>query len=325
MTRIKFSILLLFLFTAIGVSAQQFTREQYIYKYKDIAIQQMKKYKIPASITLAQGCLESGDGNSALARRANNHFGIKCHDNWNGKTYRKNDDARRECFRKYNKAEDSYVDHSKFLTERSRYNSLFDLKITDYKGWAHGLKAAGYATNPKYAKLLIDIIEEYHLYKYDTGAGQAEDKDAYKNLVKEQLLRDKVRKAEKKAEKAAKKVDKASKKAQKAAKKAEKAKAKLEKHMAKTAGAETVVSESVPVSAQPVQTVTQDTVEVESLPAQDTVNNSLLYAKKVHTVKAGDTLYSISRKYGITVDDIYRMNPGIKANELKIDSQIRVE
>ncbi len=230
----------------------------------------MKKYKIPASITLAQGCLESGDGNSALARRANNHFGIKCHDGWNGKTYRKNDDSRRECFRKYNNPEESYVDHSKFLTERSRYNSLFDLKITDYKGWAHGLKAAGYATNPKYAKLLIDIIEEYHLYKYDTGAGAHEDKDALKNLVKEQLLRDKVKKAERKAEKAARKVNKASRKAQKAAKKAEKAKAKLEKHMAETTVADTAIAE---------------TSAAEVLPVQDTVSTDILPAGKVHTVQ----------------------------------------
>ncbi len=310
----KITVLLLFIFAAIQVNAQQLTREQYIYKYKDIAIQQMKKYKIPASITLAQGCLESGDGNSALARKANNHFGIKCHDGWNGKTYRKTDNRRRECFRKYNNPDESYVDHSKFLTERSRYNSLFDLKITDYKSWAHGLKAAGYATNPKYAKLLIDIIEEYHLYKYDTGSGVTDDKDAFKNLVREQHLRDKVKRAEKKAELAAKRVDKASRKAVKAAKKAEKAKAKLEKHMGITSG-----------GAAPVEPVNHNPAAVDNLPDMSTSNANIVNAKRVHTVKQGETLYSISRKYGITVDDIYRMNPGINASELKIDSQIRVE
>lgn len=139
----------------------------YVAKYKDIAIKKQKKYGIPASITLAQGILESGNGNSKLARKANNHFGIKCHKGWSGKTYHMDDDAKNECFRKYKKAEDSYRDHSEFLTQRGRYSFLFDYETTDYKKWAHGLKKAGYATNPKYPQLLIKIIEKYHLNKYD--------------------------------------------------------------------------------------------------------------------------------------------------------------
>ena len=127
---------------------------RYIRKYKDLAIEQQHKYKIPASITLAQGLLESGAGQSDLARRSNNHFGIKCHD-WKGKRVYHNDDRRGECFRKYNKVEDSYEDHSKFLALRSRYAPLFRLKITDYKGWAKGLQKCGYATDRKYANKLI--------------------------------------------------------------------------------------------------------------------------------------------------------------------------
>jgi LysM repeat protein len=147
--------------------AQRITPEEYIQTYKDVAMREMREHKIPASITLAQGLLESGAGNSALAREAKNHFGIKCHKGWTGKTYYMDDDEKDECFRKYKNAEESFRDHSEFLCTRSRYASLFDLKITDYKGWARGLKAAGYATNPKYAQLLIDRIELYDLTKYD--------------------------------------------------------------------------------------------------------------------------------------------------------------
>jgi LysM repeat protein len=143
------------------------TTEQYINTYKDIAVKKMKEYKIPASITLAQGILESGSGNSRLAVKGNNHFGIKCHKGWKGKKIYEDDDAKHECFRKYKKAADSYSDHSKFLTQRGRYSFLFDYKTTDYKKWAYGLKKAGYATNPKYPQLLIRIIEKYDLHKYD--------------------------------------------------------------------------------------------------------------------------------------------------------------
>ena len=141
--------------------------EAYIKKYRELAVEEMKKYHIPASITLAQGLLESGAGQSALARKSNNHFGIKCGSDWYGKTVSHDDDARGECVRAYKHPKDSYEDHSKFLAGRSRYASLFNLNITDYKGWARGLKKAGYATNPRYADQLIGIIELYELYKYD--------------------------------------------------------------------------------------------------------------------------------------------------------------
>ncbi|PKO95940.1 MAG: N-acetylmuramoyl-L-alanine amidase [Bacteroidetes bacterium HGW-Bacteroidetes-7] len=151
------------------VLAQRITREEYIKTYKDLAIRQMKSHGIPASIILAQACLESGNGNSRLVIEANNHFGIKCH-NWNGETILHDDDEKNECFRKYSHPEGSFTDHSEFLRYRERYKLLFDLDPLDYKAWAHGLKSAGYATNPNYAQLLIKIIEDHKLYQYDSSS-----------------------------------------------------------------------------------------------------------------------------------------------------------
>ena len=150
--------------------AQRITAEEYISIYKDIAIREMREHKIPASITLAQGLLESGCGNSELALVAKNHFGIKCHKEWTGNTFTMDDDEKNECFRSYENAEESFVDHSLFLVGRNRYAALFDLEITDYEGWAKGLKAAGYATNPKYAQLLIARINQYDLTRFDREA-----------------------------------------------------------------------------------------------------------------------------------------------------------
>ena len=147
-------------------AAQKQTRAAYIARYADIAVREMKATGIPASITLAQGCLESGDGNSTLATQANNHFGIKCH-GWKGKTVQHTDDAPDECFRSYDSAEASFRDHSDFLRYRDRYATLFNLEPTDYKGWAYGLQKAGYATAQTYAASLIRIIEDYELYRYD--------------------------------------------------------------------------------------------------------------------------------------------------------------
>ena len=143
------------------------TPEMYVELYREAAISDMRISGVPASITLAQGIYESDCGNSLLAIEANNHFGIKCHREWSGPTFHKDDDAPNECFRKYNSALESYADHSDFLRSRERYRSLFDLEVTDYKGWAHGLKRAGYATNPRYAHKLIEIIERFGLNVYD--------------------------------------------------------------------------------------------------------------------------------------------------------------
>lgn len=143
--------------------------KDYINSYKDLAVSEMKRTGIPASITLAQGMIESDYGHSTLAREGNNHFGIKCHNDWTGPTIRHHDDKRNECFRKYGKPEESFYDHSDFLKSGSRYSFLFKIEHTDYKGWARGLKKAGYATNPSYASMLISTIEENNLWYFDRG------------------------------------------------------------------------------------------------------------------------------------------------------------
>ena len=149
-----------------SIFGQEISRKEYIEKYASLAVKQMHQYKIPASITLAQGILESNNGNSRLAVKANNHFGIKCH-GWEGKKIFADDDKKNECFRNYKNVLESFVDHSLFLNKYSRYEFLFNYKITDYKSWAKGLKKAGYATNSKYPELLIKIIEENKLYQFD--------------------------------------------------------------------------------------------------------------------------------------------------------------
>ena len=152
---------------AVDINA---AREEYIAKYSALAISEMERTGVPASITLAQGLLESGAGRSTLATKANNHFGIKCHKSWRGEKVYHDDDAPQECFRSYPKAEDSFKDHSDFLRYYDRYKFLFDLEITDYKGWCYGLKKAGYATDPEYAGKLIALIEKYDLSRFDKGA-----------------------------------------------------------------------------------------------------------------------------------------------------------
>lgn len=163
-----FNILLLVLVPA-GVFSQGLSRQEYIAKYKDYAIIEMHRSGVPASITLAQGILESSDGNSRLATKGNNHFGIKCKSDWTGKTIYADDDAPNECFRAYDNALESFRDHSDFLRNNWRYQALFELDKTDYKGWALGLRKAGYATNRKYDELLVRIIEQNELYKFDVA------------------------------------------------------------------------------------------------------------------------------------------------------------
>ncbi len=183
MRRLLFFMMLL----PISLMAQKITVEEYIETYKDIAMREMRDHKIPASITLAQGIIESGAGNSALAREAKNHFGIKCHKEWKGKTYTMDDDEKNECFRVYKNAEESFRDHSEFLTSRPRYADLFKLDIMDYRSWANGLKAAGYATNPAYATMLINRIELNKLYLYDQLAmGKINENEAEQQIESEE-------------------------------------------------------------------------------------------------------------------------------------------
>lgn len=190
------SIKLLFFFYILSffpteVNAQSPVRRDvyldYIDNYAQVAIEEMKMFHIPASITLSQALIESGAGKSTLAVKANNHFGIKCHIGWAGGTVNQNDDAPGECFRSYKSADESFRDHSKFLTERTRYAALFKLDIYDYKAWANGLKQAGYATNPRYADMLIKIINDYELNQYDKFEGKLSSR-AHKIVKTEKIV-----------------------------------------------------------------------------------------------------------------------------------------
>jgi LysM repeat protein len=162
----KILIALFISFFSFSATAQRLSVEEYIEQFKDIAMNEMRRSGVPAAITLAQGILESENGNSELVKKSNNHFGIKCKSNWTGETVTHDDDANGECFRAYNNAGDSYRDHSDFLKANMRYASLFNLEQTDYPAWARGLKKAGYATNPRYPDLLVKYIEQYNLQQY---------------------------------------------------------------------------------------------------------------------------------------------------------------
>lgn len=180
--KIKFSLFALLIAFSYYSFAKKTTPSEYISTYKSDAVSEMRRSGVPASITLAQGMLESGYGNSELAKKANNHFGIKCHSSWTGPIYRLDDDKKDECFRKYKSVAESYRDHSDFLKKSRRYAFLFELEISDYKGWCRGLKKAGYATNKKYAHLLIDMIERYDLNRF------AKKSKFKKNKIKRELI-----------------------------------------------------------------------------------------------------------------------------------------
>ena len=249
--------------------------EEYIKKYRDIAVEEMKKYHIPASITLAQGLLESGAGQSTLARKSNNHFGIKCGSDWRGKTVRHDDDERNECFRAYKHPKQSYEDHSKFLVSRPRYASLFKLKITDYKGWARGLKKAGYATNPRYAEQLIGIIELYDLDKYDKKGGlkwMKENPNPHQPYIANGLVYIVVRSGD--SWKSISKEFDISRK-------------KLRKYNDLYKGYELQVGDILYLEKK---------------------NRRADKEHIVHVLRAGESMYSISQKYGIRLKRLYKLN-----------------
>ncbi len=166
MKKQKLALIIFLLFAATSFAQPSAIVKQYIEQYRDLAIEEMKRTGVPAAITLAQGIHETDAGRSQLVIKSNNHFGIKCKTGWNGESVSHDDDARGECFRKYNDPKDSYRDHSDFLKTRSHYAFLFDLDPTDYEGWCYGLKKAGYATNPKYSQILIKLIKDYGLQDY---------------------------------------------------------------------------------------------------------------------------------------------------------------
>ncbi len=274
---IKQTLLLTLCLYNINVYGQNRSKqyEEYIKEYREIAVDEMKRYHIPASITLAQGLLESGAGQGTLARKSNNHFGIKCGGDWRGKTVKHDDDARNECFRVYKDPKESYRDHSKFLAGRPRYASLFQLKITDYKGWAHGLKKAGYATNPRYAYQLIDIIERYDLHKYDTKGGfkwMKENPNPHTPYIANGLLYIKVQQGD----------------------------------------TWKSISKEFDISQRKLRKY-NDLYKGYELQEGD-----ILYLEKknriarkgniVHVLRAGESMYFISQKYGIRLKRLYKMN-----------------
>ena len=181
---------LIYVVTAIILSsnlfAQRISPDEYINTYREIAIAEMKRSGIPASVTLAQGILETECGNSDLVKKSNNHFGIKCKSTWTGESVKHTDDAPNECFRKYSNPADSYKDHSDYLKTSPRYATLFELDPSDYKGWAYGLKKAGYATNPKYPQIVISNIEKYNLQQYDNLNEQDFDNIAINKIITDQ-------------------------------------------------------------------------------------------------------------------------------------------
>lgn len=271
---------MLLLSCVVAVWGQQRNQfyEEYIHKYKDIAIEEMRRYRIPASITLAQGLLESGAGRSQLAKQSNNHFGIKCGRSWDGPTVSHDDDARNECFRAYRHARESYEDHSKFLRTGPRYAFLFRLPLTDYKGWARGLKKAGYATDPSYAQRLINIIELYELYRFD-GKGSRKVEEVRADLPNEHqpyLAND------------------------------------LVYVIAKSGDTFKSIGEEFDMSARKIRKyndlpkdyrfVGGEIVYIEAKRSRATKDHIL------HVVREGESMYAISQMYGIKLKSLYRLN-----------------
>lgn len=287
-TLYRWAFCLLLLLVAEGAQAQRRNSRynEYIRQYAPLAVDQMQRHKIPASITLAQGLLESGAGCSELARKSNNHFGIKCHATWRGRKVYHDDDARGECFRAYSHPRDSYEDHSLFLRQGARYASLFRLKPTDYKGWARGLKKAGYATDPSYANRLITIIEDYDLYKYDLqGLGKRATRHWEKELRKKPWL--------------------------------------ANPHQVYLAnGLAYVVARSgdeFRILGKELGISWKKLVQYNDLHRDYTLEDGdIIYLKEKHkkaakpytyyVVKDGDSMHSIAQKYGIRLKSLYRMN-----------------
>jgi LysM repeat protein/uncharacterized FlgJ-related protein len=243
----------------------------YIDKFKDVAIEEMNSNGIPASITLAQGLLESGNGNSSLAKYANNHFGVKVTSDWKGKGYYKDDDKRNDCFRVYTDARESYRDHSEFL-KRKRYSALFELDKNDYKNWALGLKQAGYATNPRYPDMLVNIIDRYKLYQYDQPESEAQ------KLRREDKIFSEIN-------------------------------ANIPQEKKKFTPVEVPPSNKVITSEQviaAVQTAT-NTIQPGTTDSNATAPGTISTGR-FHTVAKGDTLFNISKRYNLTIEELQGIN-----------------
>jgi LysM repeat protein len=286
---------------AMGQSKWNQRYQQYIDQYKDIAIEQMLKWKIPASITLAQGLLESGAGNGRLATKANNHFGIKCH-GWKGRTIYHDDDARGECFRSYSSAYESFEDHSRFLSSGQRYKGLFKLRLTDYQGWARGLKAAGYATNPRYASQLIDIIQLYRLYQYDkaTGYDKFMSQHAKDHRVGGQQLHP------------------------------IKIYNKNYYIVAREGDTFRLIGEEINISYRKIARYNERDKNDPLKPGEiiwlkkKQKKAPKEYKDRLHYVRAGESMYSIAQKYGIRLKSLYKMNNLSPDYDLRIGDELRL-
>jgi len=282
-------------------TAKKTTRQEYIDTYKELAVEEMKRTGIPASITLAQGILESGDGNSRLARKANNHFGIKCHD-WKGRKIRHDDDHNNECFRKYKSVYDSYRDHSEFLTSKQRYASLFTLEPTDYKGWAEGLKKAGYATSRDYHKALVKIIEENRLYALDQGveiSGEAGTRLAVAGGAGKTISGRKIYE-----------------------------KNRIKYIIANKCDTYSGISEELgmlPWELKKYNELTEVTkIDSGQILYIQPKRNKAKAGKKTHIVKEGETMYYISQLYGIKLDVLYRKNLMKKGTEPEVLQKLQL-
>jgi LysM repeat protein len=291
----------------------------YIEKYKDLAISEMIRTGVPASITLAQGMIESDFGRSTLAREGNNHFGIKCHSDWTGPTIRHHDDRRKDCFRKYERPEDSFYDHSDFLKTGSRYSFLFDIDRTDYKGWAKGLKKAGYATNPEYANMLIMKIEENNLYYFDQDKPLAGKPGITKAIV--EIETELAAEAEKPvSDSLAVKVPFGNNKPSVVS--------QVQRIMENNRVQYIIVKngETREMIENEFQLLRWELSKYNELSQDFTpVAGQILYlqpkrdkaepGKEVHVASEGDTMYSISQTYGIKKDKLYEMNRMIEGEE----------
>lgn len=309
--------------------------EKYIESYKEISMVEMQRYKIPASITLAQAILESGSGQGRLARHGNNHFGIKCHSAWKGKTMTHDDDEKGECFRRYKYAYESFEDHSAFLVNRSRYASLFQLAQDDYEGWAHGLKKAGYATDPEYAKKLIFLIKKYKLYQYDEMVLKSKSTD-------NQQVASKKETSIKEEKNAIKTTDNQPVTAEKQIPNKE------EKNTIKTTENQqvTVVKQITIKEEKNINTVTVTTENTIEKAVESTVDSIIKTTTKTETitqneeskkvvtnplptyymVKSGDTLYKISREQKVPLEQLIKLNNLNEktSNSLYIGQELRL-
>lgn len=287
------------------------SRTEYIATYSDWAIREMKRTGIPASITLAQACLESDDGNSVLAREANNHFGIKCH-NWTGDKIYKDDDEKGECFRKYTSAKESFDDHSDFLVNTKRYASLFQLSSRDYKGWAKGLKETGYATNPKYPEYLIKIIDDNKLYEFDKGRRNAKNNSdtAIVKHYKKQKLND---------------IDNFS---FTTLGREIKQNNRIKYILAKTGDTPDALAKELDMFTW--QLLRYNDLTNDSILRQGQLiyiqpkRNKAEFGKNTHEVKQGETLYTISQLYGIKLNKLIKKNNINKTDSLYIGAVLNL-